>query len=293
MKKEEYRRVLSPEESGIPCLPVFGCAEGRAAPLPVLEHRHSGKTECILVLEGMQRHLVNGEEETVYAGEGLIIRPEETHACFEKQDAAFKVIWFQVDMTGGPDFLGLSGEDARLLYEAFSAFSGRHIRVPETVLHKFGEAFSDLCEKALLKKLSGRLLFLQSLLKLLQSPAQTRSLTSDIDRAKQYIHLHVQERIDVDELLLESGLSIAEFRKKFEEQVGCPPRDYILHVKIQEAKEKIASTNQSIADIAYQYHFSSVGFFRVRFKQELGISASKYRRRMKKSGSGRGRGKET
>ena len=253
----------------------------------MLEHRHSEKAECILVLEGMQRHIVNGEEETVYAGEGLMLRPEEEHACFPKQDTAFKVIWFQIDMTPRPDFLGVSGEDAQLLYEAVAGFSGRHVSLSESVLHKFEKAFMAFCGSNPLQKLAGRFLFLEGVLEFLQAPAQTLSLTADIDRVKRYIHLHVQDQIDVDELLMESGLSMAEFRQKFEEQVGCTPREYILHVKIQKAKESIASTNRSIADIAYQYHFSSVGFFRVRFKQETGISVAKYRRKMKKSGGRR------
>ena len=278
----EFRRVLSPEETGVPALSVFGYAEGLSAPLPVLEHRHRGKLEFLVCAAGMQMHTASGVPFTVYPGEAFIIHPDEPHACLEQQPGPGKVFWFQIDLSARAGFLGLAGWDSDVLYDALASYRGRRVPVSEEILRGLGQAFHLFCSGNALERLRGRIAFLASLLGLLAAPPQNQAITPDIDRAKQYILRHIREPIDVDELLLQSGLSLADFRRKFESQIGCKPREYINRMKIEHARAEIADDRRSVADIAYRYHFPTAGIFRSQFKKAVGMSVAQYRRKVRK-----------
>lgn len=277
----EFRRVLSPEETGLPALSAFGYAEGSHAPLPVLEHRHRDKLEFLVCAAGMLQNTASDMPFTLYPGEAIIIHPDELHACLERQPAAGKVFWFQIELTPRADFLGLGG-DGELLRGILAAYRGRRVEVREEVLCSLGRAFQLLCDGSPLERLRGRIAFLEGLLELLAAPPQTQAVTPDIDRAKQYIYQHVREPIDVDELLLQSGLPLAEFRRKFESQLGCKLRDYINRVKVEHARVELADGRRSVTDVAYRYHFPTAGVLRAQFKRTMGVSIPQYRRQARR-----------
>lgn len=278
----EFRRVLLPEETGVPSLAAFGYAEGERAPLTVLEHRHRDKVELILCGSGMQAHSISGLPTTVYPGECLFIRPDEPHACLEEQPAKSKVFWIQIDLSAPDGILGVGGEEGKLLRETLCRFSSRRVPVSEGQLHRLGQAFRLFSAGNGIDRLRARAILLTELLELLHAPAIHQALTPDIDRAKQYILLHIKEQLDVDELLLVSGLSMAEFRTKFEAQVGMKPRAFINRIKIEQSKQELQRTDRSDIDIAYLYHFPTVSVYRSQFKKVTGMSVRKYRRSLKK-----------
>ena len=57
--EKSFRRVLTAEQHGLFGVPVFACAKGMEAVLPMIEHRHKDKYECVL-LNGGTRVLTAG-----------------------------------------------------------------------------------------------------------------------------------------------------------------------------------------------------------------------------------------
>lgn len=283
-RRGEFRVVLSQEQSRIPALAVFGHASGAKAELPVIPHRHRGKFEFVLLLRGIQRFTASGVDYTVYAPSVFLTRPGEEHASVENVGEESEILWFQIDMQphddfSQNDFLGLHGPAADELYDRLEHFDGRQLELDELLVDQFRESFLLLSEG---DRLRGHALFLYCLMTLLGGAAAVQALTPDIDRAKQYILLHIGEQIDQDELLLASGLSASDFRRKFEAQIGISPREYINQQKIERAKTDVARGKKSVAEIAFDYHFSSVNHFRLLFKKATGMSVSKYQKQAKK-----------
>ena len=68
------------------------------------------------------------------------------------------------------------------------------------------------------------------------------------------------------------------FRKRFVAEVGMPPLSYVLHCKMERAKELLRDQNYSVreagAEVGMQdpYHFSK------QFKHIVGISPSEFRK---------------
>ncbi len=277
-----FRQVLKGAETGIDSLTIFGHAADALPVLPILEHRHRDKIEILVVRKGMRRVCASGVEYTLYGDQAFVVRADELHASLEVQPAFAEVLWFQADLSAKEGFLGLPEREAEILYTMLSSFSGRLLELQPELPGEFAKAFRLLCQKDPLALVEGHAVFVAAVVQLMRRGVSLQALSPDIDRAKQYILLHIKEAIDTDELLMESGLSIGEFRKKFASQIGCTPREYINRQKVEQAKNMLLHSGRSIADIAYEYHFSSASFFRMSFKKETGLSPEKYRKKMLK-----------
>lgn len=64
--QKSFRRVLTEQEHGLSGVPVFACAKGKEAVLPMIEHRHKDKYECVLLGEGTRILTAGGLPYTVY-----------------------------------------------------------------------------------------------------------------------------------------------------------------------------------------------------------------------------------
>lgn len=283
----EFRQVLSCDDTGTPSLAAFGYARGRNAPLPVLEHRHRDKAELILCDAGMQMYSVNSRTGTLYAGECLFIRPNEEHACLHEQPGASRIFWMQLDLDTADGILGVCGEEGSLLRQTLYRFPNRRMEASEEIRRSVGRAYQLFCSGDAMDRVLARALLLGALLELLRAPALGQILTPEIDRAKQYILLHVREQIGLDELLAVSGLSMSEFRKRFEAQTGMKPRAFITRIKIEHSRQELRDPQRSDTDIAYLYHFPTVSLYRTQFKKVTGMSVRQYRRGLKRTSGSR------
>ncbi len=276
-----YRIMLPMERTGIPALRTFGHTAGPEAGLPMIEHRHKDKFEFVLLVKGIQQHMVSGVSYTLYGGQAFAVRPNEPHSCVQNCGEYSELLWFQLDAFGPEGFLGLSGRDGQTLYDLLTGFSARQFELSRRLIRLFLEAFELLSGLDCQMRMKGRALFLFCLLNLLESSAVVTALSDPIDKAKQYILRHIQEAIDMDELLLASGLPMAEFREEFSAQIGMTPREFIQVQKV-EASRPLVAAGMTPADVAYEFHFSSPSYFKLLFKRVMGMSMKQYYRKSQK-----------
>ncbi len=79
--------------------------------------------------------------------------------------------------------------------------------------------------------------------------------------------------------LLASLLNISEvyMRRLFKEQFGTSPKQYILNLRIQKAKQILSQSNKTITQIALECGFTSIHHFCRAFKSECGQTPTNYR----------------
>lgn len=276
--EKAYRIALTAPQLQIPGVAVFGHAAGEKAELPVISHRHKDKFEFVLSVSGIRHFSASGVRYTVYANNVFISRPNEAHEGEEVSERSGEIYWFQLDMSDPAHFLGFSGAQAERCHQAVAALKARQLEASGEVVSAFARAFTLLGSQDGLIRLEGQSLFVYALLRLIETSPVVEALTADIDRAKQYILTHIKEAVDYDELLILTGLSLKEFREKFEKQIGRRPRDYINEQKISDAARLVAQTRLPFSEIAYQYHFPSVAIFKMHFKKTIGTTPFRYRR---------------
>jgi AraC-like DNA-binding protein len=99
-----------------------------------------------------------------------------------------------------------------------------------------------------------------------------------IRRALQLVHEDAKRAWTVAELAREVGLSRSAFAIRFGQIVGVPPIDYISRWRLLLAKDALAASDLSMAEIAEMVGFQSVSAFSTSFKREIGSPPSAYRR---------------
>lgn len=105
-----------------------------------------------------------------------------------------------------------------------------------------------------------------------------RAISSDfaVARAQHYIEQHFGEKITV-KMLAELGyVSESGLTHKFVRELGVSPIEYLIEIRIQNAKKLLQRKNISMTEIAVECGFSSLAHFSSSFQKRLDISPSEY-----------------
>jgi AraC family transcriptional regulator of arabinose operon len=76
------------------------------------------------------------------------------------------------------------------------------------------------------------------------------------------------------------GLSPSRFRHLFREQVGDSARNFQERQRMRRARELLATSRQTIGEVAAALGFSNPFYFTLRFKKHTGEGPRAFRRRM-------------
>ena len=93
----------------------------------------------------------------------------------------------------------------------------------------------------------------------------------------EYIRLHVEDEIKLQEIAKAHGYTEYYLSRKFKQEVGMSVQQYIHTERINRAKFLLSATDLSISQIAEQLHFSSSTHFSSIFRNLTGILPSEYR----------------
>ena len=100
----------------------------------------------------------------------------------------------------------------------------------------------------------------------------------NIQRVKEYIADHLNEKITVNYLAEAVHMSPTHFSRIFKAQTGFSPYDYVVVSRLNKAKEYLLTTEMSVAEIAYETGFNTEANFVYCFTNNEGISPGKFRR---------------
>ncbi|MFK0523774.1 AraC family transcriptional regulator [Paenibacillus illinoisensis] len=97
-----------------------------------------------------------------------------------------------------------------------------------------------------------------------------------IQRTKEYIDEHSNENLTVELLAGMAGLSPKYYVDLFKRRYGMSTTDYISGLRINRAKQFMASTDLRLRDIAHQVGYQDEFYFSRKFKKIVGVSPSVY-----------------
>ena len=107
------------------------------------------------------------------------------------------------------------------------------------------------------------------------SRADTNS--KHINACKEYIYSHIKERITIEDLADEFGVSASYLSRLFKQETGVSVSGYIREQKIEVAKNLLRFSDYSMIDIANRLSFSSQSHFIQQFREAVGMTPKKYR----------------
>lgn len=133
----------------------------------------------------------------------------------------------------------------------------------------------------------------ESVVKLLGIFAQHLSLLSNqivlqqenaeppvIRRAKQFIHEHQTEALNLTQVARAVNTSTFYFCKVFKKSTGINFTDYLARVRIEKSKNLLLNPNLRVSEIAFEVGFQSLTHFNRVFKKVMGQSPTAYRARL-------------
>lgn len=112
-------------------------------------------------------------------------------------------------------------------------------------------------------------------------------ITPEIYNALQYIQLHTNFNISVQDVADSVNLSRSHLSRRFKAELGFDISSFIMRCKLEEAKSLLSYTDKSLSEISTYLCFSSQSYFNNVFKQKYGITPKEYRINTHKSAAER------
>lgn len=92
-----------------------------------------------------------------------------------------------------------------------------------------------------------------------------------------YIQENIREKIDLNKLSDKVCMSRANFFRRFKEELGYSPGDYILRERLRLAKVYLQKGKYSVTEVCYMSGFQNLHYFIRAFKKETGLTPSAFR----------------
>jgi AraC family transcriptional regulator len=96
-------------------------------------------------------------------------------------------------------------------------------------------------------------------------------------RVKEYIDSNLAAELRLFEIAAIAGLSPFHFARAFKNEMGAPPHHYLMERRVHRARELLAGTKDSLAEIALACGFAGQSHFTTAFKRHTGIPPGAWR----------------
>lgn len=98
--------------------------------------------------------------------------------------------------------------------------------------------------------------------------------------AVQYVHNHLDRPLSVEELAEAACMSRSTFYRKFRDEFGVTPLQYVHRQRMRWAQSLLRAGDRTVTDVCLALGFRSVSHFITRFKQSVGLTPKAYQERV-------------
>jgi transcriptional regulator GlxA family with amidase domain len=100
-----------------------------------------------------------------------------------------------------------------------------------------------------------------------------------VARCQAWIAEHYREDAPVAAMVRLSGLPERTFNRRFHHATGMSPLEYVHTLRMEEAKQMLETSEESVEAIASEVGYEDAGFFSRLFKRRVNLTPAQYRRR--------------
>lgn len=98
-----------------------------------------------------------------------------------------------------------------------------------------------------------------------------------VRKAKFLLQESLEQAVHMEDIANQLAIGYSSFRRLFKEATGLSPNQYLLELRLNKAKELLATTSLSIQQIADHTGFASIHYFSKLFSQKNGQSPKTFR----------------
>lgn len=217
------------------------------------------------------------------ADQGFLICPGQVNTYCADKDRPWKYVWLEFDGLRAAEYLTYAGLDfSHPVYVPRSVSQGEGVR--DIMLY-----IADYSKASTLHLIGHLFLFLDALI---QSSSSGRTASGGqlrdfyIQEAITYMEQNYQRDLTVEEIADVCKLNRSYFSKLFKEDMGCPPQEFLIRMRLSKATELMKTSRSSIGDIAQLCGYPNQLHFSRAFKKRYGISPREWRIQNKTHGKG-------
>lgn len=209
--------------------------------------------ELVYFVTGSGKAIVDGKSYQVSAHSYCIIPPHTEH--IEALEGYGEIL-----------FIGFEYDSLK-----FSLKEGCYYNGEVTKLSLFTAIFDEYKQQQLGFKDASDYLLRLFLISMLRNAQTDDKKCKDLTYIKTYIEQHVDQKINFRKLSLLSGYSYDYFRHIFKQKFGVSPQEYMIDIRLSNAKRLLKDTTLSCTEIAYRCGFSNspqmTAMFKTKFKE--------------------------
>ncbi len=105
-------------------------------------------------------------------------------------------------------------------------------------------------------------------------------------RVQHWAQENYRDPITVSDMTRVARLELRTFGRRFQSATGFSPSEYLQHLRIAKAKERLELSHESVERIAHGVGYMDISAFRRMFHKIVGLSPVEYRRRFSPGGAG-------
>ena len=216
----------------------------------------------------------NGKEVSINSGNIVIYSPDEVQKYTYYGKDKPVVYWIH-----------FTGKDISKLFKSYGINLDKRI-IPVGCSAEYVQLFNKIILELQLKRDNyaecSALLFRQLLISMGRATSNDEhsSVVTDrlnIEVATNYFHEHFHDQISIDKYLEEKDMNTNSFFKKFKQYTGLSPLQYLLDIRISNAKKMLESTDYTISEISSIVGYDNPLYFSRLFHKHVGMSPRKYR----------------
>jgi AraC-like DNA-binding protein len=150
--------------------------------------------------------------------------------------------------------------------------------LPSKILLLMEEIKDEMLSKKLYREKKMDLLLQILMLEFQRVNSRERESGDPIIYLRKYIMENFHQDISVKDLASQSGYSYHHFRRIFKQHAGLSPVNYLINIRVENAKKLLESSQHKMSTIAQSCGFSTSSQFCSMFKEYTGLTPAEYRR---------------
>lgn len=243
-------------------------------------HRPHGRLDyqLLYIASGKAHFYFNGREEIIAAGNMVIYRPKETQRYIYYGKEQTEVFWIHFTGNHVKQLLQSSGitDDMHVIH------SGTSLEYKQIFLQIIQEL--KLCRQdyEAMAALYLKMLFVMLHRIILNRPQKQNPLMmNEMDKAVRYFHANYFKPICIEHYAASHNMSISWFIRSFKAYTGATPAQYILSLRISNARTLLETTAYNISEISNIIGYDNPLYFSRLFKKQCGMSPTEFRNHQK------------
>lgn len=242
-------------------------------------HRPRGRLDYqfIYVASGKAHFYFQGKEEIVSAGNIVLYRPKEEQRYYYYGQDKTEVYWVH-----------FTGNNVKNILRKYSITDDMHTIYTSTSLeykHLFHLMIQELqlCrtnyEELLVHYFMELLIMIQRLIEVKPKKRKVQFMQK-MDDAVHYFQEHYNEPISIEQYAESQNVSVSWFINNFKSYTHITPAQYILNLRIMNAKTLLETTEYNISEISRIIGYENALYFSRIFRKQCGMSPSQFRKQL-------------